>query len=130
MADNIQFNNIPNSIRKPGVYSESNDTLAVQGISTAAKTMVILAQKTSEGLGVDNVPVKVFGSDKGVEICGAGSVGALDIAAALNANKNLQLSVVPIPDAAGSAAVGTITTSGIASSTGSMVTWVGNVRSY
>ena len=124
----IEFNNIPNNIRKPGLYSEYNDSLAVQGISFEAKTMVILGQKLSTGTGVDNVPVKVFGSDKGDEICGAGSVAALAIRAAFTANKNIQLSVVPIPDGAGSAAVGTITISGIASSTGSFVVWVGNVR--
>jgi len=90
--------------------------------------MVILGQKTSAGIGADNVPVVVFSSADAVLQGGQGSVVAIAADAALKANPNLQLAIVPIPDGAGSAAVGTITVSGIASSTGSFEIWIGNKR--
>jgi len=124
----IQFDNIPSSIRKPGRYTEYNASLAAQGLPANAKSMVILGQKTSAGIGTSNVPVKVFSSADAILQAGQGSVAAIAADAALKANPNLQLSIVPIPDGAGAAAVGTITVSGIASAGGSFEIWIGNVR--
>jgi len=124
----ITFDNIPSNIRKPGRYSEYNASLASQGLPENAKKVVILGQKTSTGTGVSNVPVKVFSSSDADLYGGAGSVVALAARAALKANPNIQLSIVPIPDATGSQAAGTVTFATNAGSTGSVVLWIGAVR--
>jgi len=124
----IQFDNIPSSIRKPGWYSEYNASLASQGLPENAKKVVIIGQKTSAGTGVSNVPVMVFNTTDAETYAGVGSVAALAAAAFLKANPNVELSIVPIPDGAGAAAVGTITIATNATSTGSIEFWIGNIR--
>jgi len=124
----IAFQNIPSSIRKPGRYSEYNASLASRGLPANAQKVCIIGQKTSAGTGVSNVPVQVFSSEDAKVYGGAGSNVYLAAKAALKANPNLQLWIVPVPDGAGAAAVGTITIAGTASTTGSIEIWIGNVR--
>lgn len=128
-SSNVSFDNIPTSIRKPGIYTEYNTSLAVQGLPINAQRIALLAQKTSAGTGADNTPVKVFSESDLVLYGGTGSVAHLAGVAVLNANPNVDMDLVPIPDGAGADSTGTMTITGpVATLAGSIETWIGNVR--
>lgn len=127
-SPNISYDNIPTSIRKPGRYTEFNTSLAVQSLPANAKKIIILGQKTASGSGTADKPQKIFSTADAILYGGTGSIIHLAAKAALDANPNLDISIVPIDDAIGSQAAGTITVTGIASTTGSFEIWIGNVR--
>lgn len=125
----ISFDNIPTSIRKPGIYSEYNTTLAVQGLPTNAQKIALLAQKTSSGIGSDSTPVACFSENDLVLQAGTGSIAHLCGKAVYDANPNVQMDLIPLDDGAGVDSTGTITISGDdATSAGTIESWVGNVR--
>ena len=127
----ISFDNIPTSIRKPGIYTEYNKTLAVQGLPANAPKVALLAQMTSSGIGSDGTPVKVFSENDLVLYGGTGSIAHLSGKAIFDANPNVDLTLVPISDGAGTDSTGTITISaggGDATYAGTMETWIGNAR--
>jgi phage tail sheath gpL-like len=125
-SPNISFDSIPSSIRKPGRYTEFNTSLAVSSLPENDVKVVILAQKTASGSGTADTPVRIFTTADAILYGGTGSIAHLSCKAALNANKNIKLWVVPIDDAAGTPAEGTITIAGIASAAGSIDIWIGN----
>ena len=71
-SPNISFDNIPSSIRKPGVYTEFNTKLAVRTLPANAQSMLIIAQKT-DGTDAPLAPVQVFDDITVAELCGYGS---------------------------------------------------------
>jgi phage tail sheath gpL-like len=119
-SPNISFDSIPSSIRKPGRYTEFNTSLAVSSLPENDVKVVVLAQKTASGSGTADKPVRIFTTADAILYGGTGSIAHLSCKAALNANPNIKLWVVPIDDAAGTAAAGTITIAGIASAAGSI----------
>lgn len=123
----IVFDNIPNSIRRPGVYSEYNLSLANQGLLANAQKICILGQKIAAGTATVEVPVKCYSSDDSDTYSGQGSILALCAQAAYKANKYIDLDIVPIDDAAGTPATGTLTVSGVCDATGYFDIWIGNV---
>jgi len=128
-SENISFDNIPTSIRKPGIYTENNTSQAVQSLPTNAVKVALLAQKTSSGVGTSDVPVRCFSESDLILDAGTGSIGHLSGRAMLTANPNIILDLVPIADAVGTAAEGTVVVSGVNSTNaGSVVLWVGNER--
>ena len=125
----ISFDNIPTSIRKPGIVTEYNTTLAVQGLPANAQKIALLAQKTSSGIGSDSTSVAVFSENDLVLYGGTGSIAHLSGKAIFDANPNVQMDLVPLDDGAGTDSTGTITITGIdATTAGTIETWVGNVR--
>jgi len=125
-SPNISFDNIPSSIRKPGVYTEFNTSLAVRSLPINAPKVAIIAQKTASGSGTADKPVKIFSEEDSILYGGTGSIAHLACRAALTAYKNIELYLVPVDDGAGSQAAGTITVTGTASSTGYYDIWIGN----
>jgi len=125
-SKNISFDSISSGIRKPGRYTEFNTSLAVSSLPQNDQKVVILAQKTSSGSGTADVPVRIFTTADAILYCGTGSIGHLACKAALEANPNIKLWVVPIDDAVGTPSAGTITVTGIASAAGSIDIWIGN----
>lgn len=126
-SPNITFKNIPSTIRKPGVYSEFNYDNAIQGIPINAPKVAIIAQKTASGTATAEKPIKILSEADGILYGGAGSVAALTISATLKVNPTLLIDLVPIDDAAGSQAAGTITVTNVPTSTGTLKIWVANV---
>jgi len=66
-SENISFDNIPSSIRKPGKYFEFNTRLAVRTLPNNKQRMLIVGQRTSAGTVAEKVPTRVF-SDKEAEV--------------------------------------------------------------
>jgi len=123
----IQFDTIPTSIRKPGKYFEFNLKLASRTLPANLQKMLIVAQKLAAGSAAANVPVQVYSSSEAAELFGSGSLACLMVVAALKAYRYLDLTVLPIADAAASvAATGTITIAGPATSSGLLTLKVGN----
>jgi phage tail sheath gpL-like len=127
MSGQIVFENIRYSLRRPGVYSEYNLSLAALGLPLNAQKVVILGQKTTAGTATAEVPVKCFSAQDAETYSGVGSVLDLASKAAYASNPRIDLDIVPIDDAEGTAATGTIVVSGICDATGYFDIWIGNV---
>jgi len=128
-SENISFDNIPSSIRKPGKYFEFNTRLAVRTLPNNKQRMLIVGQRTSAGTVAEKVPTRVF-SDKEAEVYfGAGSMCHLMTRAAITANPYLDLTVIALDDAsAGQPAVGTVTFGDAASGSGVLTLYVGTKK--
>lgn len=126
-SPNITFDNIPSDIRKPGQYSEFNTSLAVRALPLLAPKVAIIAQKTSAGSATADKPIRIFSDADATLYGGQGSHAEICCKAALKANPNIELYLVPVDDGAGTQASGTITVTGTASSTGYYDIWIGNV---
>jgi phage tail sheath gpL-like len=128
-SENISFDSIPASIRKPGKYLEFNTKLAVRTLPNNLQKMLIIAQKIAAGAVAQKIPTKIFSDAEAAAAFGAGSVAHLMARAAIKANPYLALTVVALDDAGtGVAAAGTVTITGPATSSGSLVVYVGAQR--
>ena len=123
----IEFEKIPNSIRKPGRYLEFNTSLAVRTLPANRQKMLIMAQRLATGTIAALKPTAVFSDADAALYFGEGSMAHLMVRAAIKANPYLDLTVCAMDDAAGSAAAsGTVTIANAATSSGYLRLWVGN----
>lgn len=128
-SPNISFDNIPASLRKPGVYAEFNTRLAVRTLPANLQPMLIVGQKIAAGSQVALTPVDIFNDRVAADLFGRGSILHLMIKAAITANPYLQLTAIAVDDAGGGvAATGTVTPSGPATASGVLTVKIGNQR--
>ncbi len=126
---NIAFDSIPASIRKPGKYFEFNNKLAVRTLPSNPQRVLVVAQKTAAGSAPANVVVQVFDAETAATLFGRGSQCHRMVKAAIDANRYLQLFVLPVDDAGGSTAnTQTITVTGTATGAGSIKVVVGDTE--
>ena len=125
---NIEFDKIPTSIRKPGVYTEYNSRNAVSTLPTNEQEVLIVAPMLGEGSEF-TAPVRIY-SDYDAEVAfGAGSWAHLMARIAIQNNPLLRLSIIGLKDDdAGVAATGTLTIAGTASAIGYMTTSIAGVE--
>ena len=117
---NIEFNQIPDSIRHPGVYSEYDNSEAVTALPVNPQEVLIIAPQTV-GLGdkTFSAPMKVYSDVEAATAFGAGSWAHLMVRQALRNNPNMNLTVVGLADhSAGVVAEGTVTLNGTAATAG------------
>ena len=127
-SPSIQFSTIPSNVRKPGVYFEENVSNAIQGLAPANDKVCIIAQQLSTGTVASKTPTKVFSDADAQLYFGAGSVAHLAARNAIMANTNVDLTVVGVDDANGSAeAAGSITVGSVPTTGGTLYVWVGDV---
>ena len=120
-SPNISFNSIPSSIRKPGKYFEYNAALAVRSLPTNLQRVLIVAQMRTGGTAVANTVIQVFDSETAATLFGRGSQAHRMVRAALNANRYVQLFVLPVADnGAGVVATATLTFAGTATTAGAV----------
>lgn len=118
-SKNINFDKIPASTRKPGVYAEWNTKLAVRNLPTNRQRVVLIAQHTAAGLGAVSTLADVFSAAEVAERCGAGSQAHLMAEAAIKAYPYAALSLITLADHSGGvAATGTIALGGPATTQG------------
>lgn len=126
----IAFDQIPGSIRTPGVFTEFNTATAVRTLAGNPQKVVLLGQRLGTGTykGVD--PVQVFSDEQAAMLFGRGSQAHLMVKAAITAYQYLQLFVLPLDDngTGGIAATSTITITGTASGAGQLSIWIAGVR--
>ena len=123
---NINFEKIPASTRKPGVYAEWNTKLAVRNLPTNRQRVLLIAQHTTN-LGAVSDLTDVYSAAEVAERYGAGSQAHLMADAAIKAYANAALSIITLADhSAGAAASGKITITGNATTQGVLRVGIGN----
>lgn len=119
----IGFNTIsgPGTLRKPGAYSEIDNSLAVRGPQSVTYRRLLIGQKLAAGTATANALVRVTSAAQADTLFGAGSMLSGMVRAALAIDTYTELQVLPIIDnAAGVAATGTIVITGPATASGTL----------
>lgn len=124
----IDITGIPSNILKPGFYARYN-TAGAAGLGAFSQKLLIVAQRLASGLTPALVATQVFSEAYAASLFGAGSVAHRMVLAAMAQDSNLAPWVVALDDApASAAATGTITITGAATGSGSMVTYIAYTR--
>ncbi|MBC3252860.1 phage tail sheath subtilisin-like domain-containing protein [Serratia fonticola] len=126
----IAFDQIPGSIRTPGVYTEFNTATAVRTLAGNPQKVVLLGQRLSTGTYKGTDPVQVFSDEQAATLFGRGSQAHLMVKAAITAYQYLQLFVLPLSDnsVGGIAATSTVTLTGNATGAGQNSVWIAGTR--
>lgn len=125
-SKNISFETIPSAIRVPGRYIEFNTKLAMRTLPANAQKVLLIAQQLPTGTIPALTPTQVFSDDEAANLFGAGSWAHLLTRQAIRNNQYMDLSVIGVEDdAAGIQAVGDLTISGAAGSSGQVIVNVG-----
>lgn len=119
----IGFNTIPGpgTLRKPGVYSEIDNSQAVRGPQSIQYRRLIIGQKLAAGTAVAETLVRVTSAAQADTLFGAGSMLSGMVRAAFAQDTYTELQVMPVADnAAGVAATGTLAFTGPATASGTI----------
>ncbi|MBE2895456.1 phage tail protein [Pasteurellaceae bacterium HPA106] len=130
MADtHIEFDQIPGSIRRPGVFTEYNAKGAVTTLPTNEQEVLIVAPMSVESTADFTEPERVFSDVDAKNRFGAGSWAHLMTRMAIANNPFIRLSVMGLKDnSSGVAATATLTLAGTASSAGVMKVVIAGVE--
>lgn len=124
----IGFDTIPGpgTLRKPGVYSEIDNSQAVRGPQSIQYRRLIIGQKLAAGTAVAEQLVRVTSAAQADTLFGAGSMLAGMVRAAFAQDTYTELQVMPVADnAAGAVATGSITFTGPATASGTIHLMIG-----
>lgn len=127
-SENISFDGIPSTIRKPGAYFEFNTTLAVNSLPANVQPTLIIAQRIAAGSVAALVPTRVYSTNDAATYFGQGSLAHRMVMAALKANPYMDLTVCALDDGAGAAAAGTVTIATVPTGSGVLTLYIGNDR--
>ncbi|WP_408596577.1 phage tail sheath subtilisin-like domain-containing protein [Pseudomonas sp. PLMAX] len=119
----IGFNTIPGpgALRKPGVYSEIDNSQAVSGPQAVTYRRLLIGQKLVAGLAPAGALIRITSAAQADTQFGAGSMLAGMVRAALAVDSYTELQVMPLADnAAGVAATGTLVFTGTATASGTI----------
>lgn len=119
----IGFDTIPGpgTLRKPGVYSEIDNSQAVRGPQSIQYRRLIIGQKLAAGTAVAEQLVRVTSAAQADTLFGAGSMLAGMVRAALAQDSYTELQVMPVADnVAGAAAAGALSFTGPATASGTI----------
>lgn len=117
--ERVEFDQIPNSLRKPGVYTEYNNKDAVTALPVNAQEVLIVAPMTADSSQSFSAPVKVFSDTEAAQQFGAGSTAHLMVRQAIRNNPLIRLTVVGLKaHSAGIAAAGKVAVTGMAGGAG------------
>ncbi|MFA5161149.1 MAG: phage tail sheath subtilisin-like domain-containing protein [Elusimicrobiales bacterium] len=123
-----EFTTIPDNRRKPGAPLEFSLKAGANSLQGNTQKVLIAAQKTGSGTAAANTPVRVYSEGHARGLFGAGSIAHIMCKLAIKANEYLLLYVLPLADAASSAAaVGSIAITGPATAPGRLTLYVGAV---
>lgn len=127
----LAFNNIPNTIRTGGVFTEVDNSRALRGLVANPHRALILGQMQATGDATRN-ELKAISRDGFADtFFGPGSILARMCNAFKNANPNTELFAIALSEAAGGvAASGTIDVGGSASGGGTVFLLAGGVQVY
>lgn len=119
----IGFDTIPGpgSLRKPGAYSEIDNSRAVRGPQSVTYRRLLIGQKLAGGTAPAEVLVRVTSGPQADTLFGAGSMLSGMVRAALAQDSFTELMVMPVADnVAGVAATGTLAFTGPATASGTV----------
>lgn len=121
----ISFNQVPASLRVPGVYSEIDNSRAVQGPQIIAYKRLLFGQKTSAGTATANQLVQVTSAAQAKTLAGEGSMLAGMAEAAFAQDEFTETWLMPVADnGAGVQASGTVTVTGPSTAAGTISLYI------
>lgn len=124
----ISFDNVPTTIRVPFVYAEFNNSNAVQGPDQQPYKVLLMGQQLAAGTATAEVPVRITGAAQAQALFGEGSM-LHGMALAHFANNTLtETWAIPVDDASGTQATGSIAVTGPATDSGTLALYVGGRR--
>ena len=125
----MDFAQIPDSLRTPGVHVEFNDDLALLALAGLHQKILIMGQMLSTGTATEETLYQIVREGQADELFGQGSTIARTIKAALEANSyNEMWAVALTDDDAGVAATGTITFGGAPTAAGTLSVMIAGQR--
>jgi phage tail sheath gpL-like len=104
----IAFNNIPNTIRTPGVFAEVDPSRALKGLVANPHKALILGQKLSGGAGVINTLYAITSEIVADGYFGVGSILSRMAKTFKKNNPNTELYAIALDSVAGTVASGAI----------------------
>jgi phage tail sheath gpL-like len=126
-SKNISFSSIPGGIKKPGIYIEQDISQANRTLPSTARKMLIIAQRLAAGNIAELVPYQPFSEADVIAASGFGSMAHLMYRTAAKMNPNADITIITLADnGAGTAAAGTFTITGPATSAGSIRIYIGD----
>ena len=119
----IAFSLVPSDVKQPGFYGETSSSKAQTG--TASRPSLLLGQKLTSGSATANTPVRVSSDVQADGYFGIGSQLARMCRSYLRNDPYAELWAIPVADAAGTKATGTVAITGTsATAAGSFNLWV------
>jgi len=125
----ISFNQIPIDFRVPGVYVETDNSMAVGGLPVEHHIILLMGQRLTTGNVAELIPTPITNKKQGEAYFGRGSQLSAMINALKDANGYTECWAVAInEDAAGAKAAGSITIGGTVTQTGTLYVYIGGTR--
>jgi phage tail sheath gpL-like len=125
----IAFDTIPNDVRVPLAYVEFDSTRAQSGIADENYTLLVIGQLLAAATVAAGVPTLVQSGAQGETFFGRGSMLANMINALKGANRHVKTIAIALDDdPAAVAATSTITITGAATASGTLMLYVGGKR--
>lgn len=122
----IGFNQVPSNARIPFVYTEFDNSGAVQGVQNQPFKVLLIGQRLSGGAVAKEVPTKMTSKEQGRTAFGSDSMLAEMVEAFLESNKVTELWAVALDDeGSGVQATGKLTFSGPATEDGTVHMYLG-----
>lgn len=119
----VGYDTIPGAgtLRKPGVYSEIDNSKAVRGPQAVSYRRLLIGQKLSAGLAAANTLIRITSAAQADAQFGEGSMLAGMVRAAMATDTYTELQVLPLADpGVGVAAAATLTFTGPATASGTI----------
>jgi phage tail sheath gpL-like len=117
----ITFNTVPSSIRVPGYYAEFDGSKALSGLPNVPLKILVIGQKLASGTIAALTPRRIVRGSDAIGYFGRGSMLAHGLAALRLANDKTDVDAIALDDAAAAtAATGSITVGGAATSAGTI----------
>lgn len=125
----ISFNSIPVGLRVPGQLIEFDASRATNGLPILPNRILVIGQKLAAGSAAALAPVVVAQADQANALFGRGSMLARMVRAVKAADRYSECVVIPFADLdAGTAATGTITVTGPATSSATLALMIAGQR--
>lgn len=125
----ISFNQIPSSLRVPFVYTEFDNSRAVQGAQSQPYKVLLMGQRRSSGTVSASIPTRITSPEQAGTYFGLGSMLHEMAKAFFLANKFTECWAVAIDDnGSGVAATGKLTITGPASKAGTLALYFGGTQ--
>jgi len=125
----INFNQIPFDIRVPGVYIETDNSLAVGGLPADHHLILVMGQRLTTGTVAALTPVRILNKGQAEAYFGRGSMLSAMLSALKGANGYTETWAIALDeDAAGAQAAGAVTIGGVVSATGTFCIYIGGQR--
>lgn len=126
----LSFNNIPSTIRTPGVFTEIDNSRALQGLAQNPHKVLILGQKETGGSATKEQVYSIPNETVADGYFGLGSPLSRMVRAFKLNNPNTELHAMALSEAATAQASGAMSFAGSATAAGTLYLMVGGEKAY